>query len=316
MFMLVLGAVLALAIGVLLGLLGGGGSILTVPMLVYALGVDAREAVPTSLLVVGATAAAGMLGHARAGQVAWRVGATFGAAGMVSAFAAGRVARVLPAATLMTAFSAVMLLAALAMLRGRREPARPTPPSLGKSLGAGAVAGAIAGLVGAGGGFVVVPALALFGGLALRQAIGTSLLVIALQSAAGLLGQLGAGAVRWELAGVVAVCSVAGSLAGVRLSRRVATDGLRQGFAWLVMAVALAVLADRAPAPAIAAVSFVLAFAVWAVARTAPAPARPEFAPVRGLRPARAAAELPWRAALDDGDASVGLLASLRAASL
>ena len=164
--MIALAVVLAVFVGVSLGLLGGGGSILAVPLLVYVAGMDAKEAIATSLLVVGTTSAVALIPHARAGRVRWRTGLLFGAAGMVGAYAGGRVAEFIPGTVLLVAFSLMMLATAVAMIRGRRAPAKPAHTELpvGRVLLDGVVVGLVTGLVGAGGGFLIVPALVLLGG--------------------------------------------------------------------------------------------------------------------------------------------------------
>ncbi|MEX0835590.1 MAG: sulfite exporter TauE/SafE family protein, partial [Nitriliruptor sp.] len=121
--MLVATLALALLIGVALGLLGGGGSILAVPVLVYVAGQDPKAAIAMSLLVVGVTSAAGAVSHARAGRVQWRTAAVFGAAGMVGAYGGGRLAEFIPGTWLLIAFAVMMVVTAVAMLRGRRSPA-------------------------------------------------------------------------------------------------------------------------------------------------------------------------------------------------
>jgi uncharacterized membrane protein YfcA len=247
MTLLVLGAALALVAGLSLGLLGGGGSILTVPILVYVLGVDPRSAIATSLVVVGVTSAAGTLSHARAGRVEWRVGLLFGAAGMLGAAVGGHVGRFVSPALLLVAFAGMVLATALAMLRKRPAPAaapeQPAQQRLSVVLRNGLGVGLLTGLVGAGGGFMVVPALALFGGLSMPGAVATSLLVITLNSASGLLSSTLAGApVDWALAGGMSVASVAGSILGARLGRGLSPERLRQGFALFVLALGVFIL--------------------------------------------------------------------------
>src|SRR5688500_7318927 len=112
---------LAAVVGLALGLLGGGGSILMVPLLVYVAGMEAKEAIAASLVVVGVTAAVSVVGHARAGRVRWRTGLLFGAAGMAGAFAGGLLGGHLPGQLLMSAFALMMLATAVAMLRGSRD---------------------------------------------------------------------------------------------------------------------------------------------------------------------------------------------------
>ncbi|NLE88456.1 MAG: sulfite exporter TauE/SafE family protein, partial [Myxococcales bacterium] len=204
---LVLAALLALPIGLSLGLLGGGGSILTVPLLVYVLGVEPKAAIATSLFVVGVTSLAALLPHARAGAVRWRTGLVFGGAGMVGAYLAGHLADAIPGRLLLILFAALMLVTAVAMLWSRAAPERKEMPraelAVRKAVLDGLVVGALTGLVGAGGGFLVVPALAMFGGLPMRAAAATSLVVIAMKSFAGFSGYLGHQSIDWGLALVV-----------------------------------------------------------------------------------------------------------------
>ncbi len=243
-----LAVALAVLIGISLGLLGGGGSILAVPVLVYAAGLDPRRAIASSLLIVGTTSVAALVPRARAGLVRWRVGALFGGAGMVGAFLGGRLARLVPGPVLLLGFTALMLVTAVSMMRPRRE--APTVPSevparTGRMLALGAAVGLISGLVGAGGGFVIVPALALLGGLTMETAVATSLFVIALQSLAGFAGHAGEGGLPWALIGAVTAAAIAGSLVGTRLSRRVSPASLRAGFGGFVVLVALITLSRQ-----------------------------------------------------------------------
>lgn len=241
--MLALAALLSLLIGLVLGLLGGGGSMLTVPMLLYVLHVAPRSAIALSLLVIGATSAVGALLHARAGRLRLRTGLLFGAAGMVGAYAGGRVAHFLPPRLLLLLFALMMIATAIAMLRGRRgaaeEPVTPggEVPVL-RVLLQGTTIGALTGLVGAGGGFLVVPALTLLGGLAMGPAVGTSLLVIAMQSLAGFVSYVGHVPIDWSLAALVVGASVIGIVIGGRLADRVPQALLRKGFGWLVLGMA------------------------------------------------------------------------------
>lgn len=240
---LVVALALALAMGVVLGLLGGGGSILTVPILVYVLGMPAREAIATSLLVVGVTSVAGVVQHARAGRVRWGSGALFGAFAMVGAFVGARLAAFLPTTILLLAFAALMVVAGVALLRERpsdaeRDAARSAPPRLVSMAAYGALVGLVTGTVGAGGGFIVVPALVFLAGMELREAIGTSLLVVTLNSLAGFAGHVGHVELEPRLAAGFALAAVIGALAGGALSSRCPSDGLRRGFALLVLATA------------------------------------------------------------------------------
>ncbi|MBF5031959.1 MULTISPECIES: sulfite exporter TauE/SafE family protein [unclassified Micromonospora] len=240
----------AVLIGVTLGLLGGGGSILAVPLLVYVADLPAKEAIATSLLVVGVTSAVAVLPHARANRVRWRTGLIFGVAGMTGAYAGGRLAEFVPAGVLLTGFALMMLATAVAMLRGRRSTeGRPVPHELPmlRVVGDGVVVGLVTGLVGAGGGFLVVPALALLGGLPMPVAVGTSLVVIAMKSFAGLAGYLSSVQIHWGLAAGVTAAAVVGSLLGGRLAGRIPADLLRRVFGWFVVVMGVFVLAQQLP---------------------------------------------------------------------
>ena len=246
--MVALAVVLAVFVGISLGLLGGGGSILTVPLLAYVAAMDATQAIASSLFVVGVTSAFGAITHARAGRVRWKVAAVFGVAAMAGAYAGGRLAHLIPGNILLIAFAVIMIAAAVAMLRGRRdigdESAGPLP--VAKILLQGAVVGVISGLVGAGGGFLLVPALALLGGLPMPAAVGTSLVVISMQSFAGLAGHLATDPINWKVAGAVSAAAVAGSILGGLLTSRVDPTVLRKAFGWFVLAMAAVVLAEEA----------------------------------------------------------------------
>ena len=177
----------------------------------------------------------------------WRTGVVFGAAGMAGAFVGGRLAAYVPGRGLMLLFAAMMVVTGLAMLRGRRAPAAPTTSELavGAVLVQGAAIGLLAGLVGAGGGFLVVPALVLRGGLRMETAVGTSLVVIAMQSAAGLLGHLGHVDVGWPITLAVTGAAVVGSFVGGALTGKVSAAALRRGFGVLVLVMAGIVLAKE-----------------------------------------------------------------------
>src|SRR5574340_500318 len=246
--MLSLTLALAVLVGVPLGLLGGGGSILTVPLLAYVAGMEAKQATATSLLVVGVTSAVGAVSHARAGRVQWRTGLIFGAAGMAGAYAGGVLARFIPGTVLLIGFAVMMIATAVAMLRGRKNVEAsggnhrlPIP----KILAEGLVVGLVTGLVGAGGGFLVVPALALLGGLPMPVAVGTSLIVIAMKSFAGLGAYLSSVQIDWTIALAVTAAAVVGALIGARLTAMVDPDSLRKTFGWFVLAMSSVILAQE-----------------------------------------------------------------------
>jgi len=245
---------LALFVGLALGLLGGGGSILTLPILKYVVGMEAHAAVAASLFVVGVTSLAALVPHAWAGRVVWKTGAVFGAASMLGAFVAGRFASHVPAGVLLVLFALMMLITAIAMLRGRARsddaPAAPKPFSTARLLeigGEGLVVGAITGLVGAGGGFLVVPALALLGGLSMSAAIGTSLFVIALKSFAGFAGHASQVDIDWPIVAAISAVALVGSLFGARLVGRIEPAKLRRAFGWFVVVMGVFMLTQEVP---------------------------------------------------------------------
>lgn len=244
---------LSLVIGLSLGVLGGGGSILTVPILVYVAGFGPKEAIAASLFVVGVTSAVSVVSHARRGRVRWRTGLLFGAAGMAGAFVGGLLGGHIPGQILLIAFAVMMVATSIAMLRGRKKkddggaaPVKHELP-LGRVLLDGAVVGLITGLVGAGGGFLVVPALALLGGLPMAAAVGTSLVVIAMKSFAGLAGYLTSVQLDWGLVLAVTAAAIGGTLIGSRIAGRIPEDVLRKAFGWFVLAMGTFVLTQQAP---------------------------------------------------------------------
>lgn len=254
-------AVLSIVIGMAVGTLGGGGSILTTPLLVYLLGFGAKQAIAASLFVVGVTSIFGLLGHARDGRVIWRTGLLFGFAGMIGAFLGGQVGQHLPGPVLLGAFSIMMGVTAVAMIRGRQTvkghgPGKGLP--LFRILGDGFIVGLVTGLVGAGGGFLVVPALALLGGLPMPNAVATSLLVVAMKSFSGFFGyllQFGGPegfvhlnphtTVNWPVTLVVTGGAIIGALSGSRLVGKIHPDKLRKGFGYFVLLMAVFILSQQ-----------------------------------------------------------------------
>ena len=237
--MLTLGFVLAAVIGLLLGVLGGGGSILAVPVFVYVLGFGAKEAIAMSLAVVGATSLFGAAGHWRAGNVNLRVALLFGGVAMAGTYLGARLAVFFSGAAQLMIFAVVMLVAAYFMMRpkradpdaGRVQAAGSPRMPLGLIVAEGLAVGVLTGLVGVGGGFMIVPALVLLGKLPMKEAVGTSLLVIAMKSAAGFAGYLGQVEVQWMFMGVFTAVAVAGILAGSWLVRFLPAAALQRAFA-------------------------------------------------------------------------------------
>lgn len=245
--MLTLAILLALPMGLVVGLLGGGGSILTLPILVYALGLGTREAIATSLLVVGLASAVSMVQHARAGDVRFRLGLIFGLLAMLGAYLGGTLAAYVPGQILILMFISLMLITAAAMLRSKPghqqvQRAARQPISLGKIALEGLFIGGITGMVGAGGGFLVVPALVLFARLDMRAAIGTSLFIITMNAFAGLAGHLSHTAIDIKLALAIAIPAIVASFLGACLSHRSDPQRLRTWFAYLVLTMAVFML--------------------------------------------------------------------------
>jgi len=261
---------LAVIIGLLLGLLGGGGSILTVPMLVYVLHVEPKLAIVTSFVVVGISSLMALISHARRGSVCWKSGLFFGLAGMVGAFGGGRLAAHFSGDVLMTLFGLVSLSTGLLMLRGKRGDSKPdTAGSLTsvcplrvpfvRVLFDGFFVGGLTGMVGVGGGFLIVPALTLLVGLPMQGAVGTSLLIIAMNALAGLSGFSQSVALDWELTAIVTVGAISGSAVGAWLSAYVKPAALRKAFGTMVILVAGYVLSQAVTEQLLASVELWLA---------------------------------------------------------
>lgn len=243
-----LGLALAVVVGVALGFFGGGGSILTVPLLVYVFGLDPKEAIASSLLIVGAASVSGALQHWRRGNLDVRTGLVFGAAGMVGAYGGGRAAALFDGKLLLLLFAAMMVLTAIAMWRGRTEPAARDVPRhpAGLLLAQGLAVGFFTGLVGAGGGFLIVPALALWAGLPMATAIGTSLGIIVMKSLAGYSGYVSHVSVDYGLVAAVAAIAIAGSFLGSWLAHRTDPAALRRGFSGFIGVMAAVILVREA----------------------------------------------------------------------
>lgn len=239
-------ALFGLAIGLVIGTVGGGGAVLALPVLVYALGLDVHAATTASLAVVAAGALTGALGQARRGAVCWTSAVWFGAAATVGSVAGTAANRALGGAALLLVFAGVMLLAAGATWRRADSRAAVVAgcPKVRARIVApvGAAVGALTGLVGVGGGFVVVPALAIGLSFGMRQAMGTSMVVVAIGSAFGLLAHLSAGgALPLPVTAAMSAGALAGGIAGPRLGDRLSTPALAHGFSLLIVVVALGV---------------------------------------------------------------------------
>lgn len=246
------------AIGFALGLTGGGGGIFAVPLLVYGMSLPAREAVGVSLAAVGATALVGALAKYRRGEIDVRIGMIFALAGMAGAPLGSRLSTLLPEGALLVLFSALMLVVATRMWLNAMKKRSPDDqaerfvcqrdecgqPTLGPRCVAlltllGVATGVLSGMFGVGGGFVIVPTLVLFGGLAIHAAVATSLLVIFLISVSGVATYVSAGgSISWALTGLFALGGVVGMQLGSRLSTRLSGPSLQRVFAVAMVAVA------------------------------------------------------------------------------
>ena len=230
--MLALGIALAALIGLTLGLLGGGGSILTVPVLVYVLGIAAKPAIAMSLPVVGVTSLVGAALHWRLGNVRVSTAVPFGLLAMVGAFAGAKLSVFMSGTAQLALLAVVMLAAAGSMLSGGvRAAAGSAEPRLALLVPVALGVGVLTGLVGIGGGFLVVPALVLLAGVEMRQAVGTSLLVIAMNSASGFAGYLGTVPLDWGFLATFTTVAVLGALAGTALVAHVPQATLKRIFA-------------------------------------------------------------------------------------
>jgi uncharacterized membrane protein YfcA len=251
---------LGFLIGVSLGALGGGGSILAVPALVYAAGQEAKAATATSLLLVGSAALVGMGAHHRAGRVRVGTGIMFGLAGVGGSLVGTAINQRLDPNALLLGFSVLILVAAWRMVVGcpnctnvgDERVLAETPRADGgrvrttlrhgtvaKVLPVGTAVGFLTGLFGVGGGFVIVPALTLVLGLSMPEAIGTSLLVIAINSATALAGRLGTSTIDWGVAVPFTISAVLGVLVGKRIADRLDAQRSLNWFAILLVGVAI-----------------------------------------------------------------------------
>lgn len=240
-------------IGTLLGLLGGGGSILAVPALVYVLHLDVEQAIPISLIVVAAASAVGAIPKFRAGHVQWRLAAVFAAAGIPAAFVGTAIGRHLPQSAVLIGFAAVMVIAGLRMLRDQND--KGTACTVGdsginwrrcapRSIPAGLIVGLLTGLFGVGGGFLIIPALVVMLGVEMPIAVGTSLVIIVANSTAAFLGHAGDASIDWAITAAFVGSAMATSLIAGHLGARLDTARVQRWFAYLVFTVAAYVLAD------------------------------------------------------------------------
>lgn len=250
---------LGFLIGISLGALGGGGSILAVPALVYAAGQDAKQATATSLLLVGSASAVGMIGHYRAGRVDVGTGVTFGLAGIGGSLAGAAVNRRLDPNVLLLCFAGLVVVAAWRMVTGC-----PTCTRIGETkalsdtgntrvttrlrvdrstaitlVAAGTVVGFLTGVFGVGGGFIIVPALTLGLKLPMPKAIGTSLLIITINSTVGLITRLATTTINWSITVPFTIAAISGVIIGGHLAGRLNPTRSLRTFAVLLVTVAV-----------------------------------------------------------------------------
>lgn len=269
--LLALAVPLGVVVGITVGALGGGGSILTVPALVYALGQDPRTATTASLVIVGVTTLIGMVPHARAGRVRLGQGVVFGLLGVGGAYLGSLLSASVDPDVLLVAFAGLMFVVAGVMTRrrrsaararaaGREQPEARTSPMLtlrpfrcdcravGTLLLTATGVGLLTGFFGVGGGFAVVPALVLVLRLPMPVAVGTSLVVITINSASSLVSRLGQDVtLDWPMVGVFTAAAVVGSLVGARITSRVSPARLNLAFTILLVAVAVYTAASSIP---------------------------------------------------------------------
>ena len=250
--MAILGYLASLIIGVSLGLIGGGGSILTVPVLVYLFNVDPVLATAYSLFIVGSTSLVGAFPKYKNGEINIRTAIIFGIPSIIAVYATR--AFIVPAIPLevfhigtwiitkplmmMMLFAILMVFASVSMIRSKESSSSEQELQVFNYpmiLLEGAIVGILTGLVGAGGGFLIIPALVLFSKLPMKQAIGTSLLIIAAKSLIGFTGDLGKQTMDWTLLLTITALAIVGIFVGNYLSKKVSADSLKKGFGWFVL---------------------------------------------------------------------------------
>ncbi|MEQ8524860.1 sulfite exporter TauE/SafE family protein [Gracilimonas sp.] len=232
----------ALLIGISLGLLGSGGSILTVPVLIYLVGEPEKLAIAESLGIVAAISFVGSLPYVIKKEVHWISLVFFGIPGMIGTYGGASLSQYISGNTQLMIFAAVMIIAAYMMVREKAKNPTQKTPSIPKwiLMIEGLVVGVLTGLVGVGGGFLIIPALVLIGGLSMRVAVGTSLLIITLKSILGFYKyidvlRLEGFEMNWHLIGVFSLIGIAGSFVGNKISQKVPQKQLKTGFGYFLM---------------------------------------------------------------------------------
>jgi uncharacterized membrane protein YfcA len=257
----IFGFVGAVFMGLTLGLIGGGGSILTVPILVYLFSVDAVLATAYSLFIVGFTSLIGSFSHMKLGNVHWRTAIVFGIPSIISVFLTrlylvpaipnpivhlGTV-EISKSMGLLLLFAVIMLLASYSMIKKTKNKAEEASGEVAFNypliLLEGTIVGVVTGLVGAGGGFLIIPALVLLAKLPMKQAVGTSLVIIAAKSLIGFMGDMkGDEVIDWNFLGLFSLLAIAGIITGSLLSKRIPGDKLKPAFGWFVLVMGLYII--------------------------------------------------------------------------
>lgn len=259
-----MGFVASVLMGLSLGLIGGGGSILTVPILVYLFGVDPLVSTSYSLFVVGLTSLIGSYSHLKKGNLDLKTALIFGLPSIVSVYAVRKfVVPIIPDPVfslgdaviskdnfVLIIFSILMVVAALSMIRKSKREVLDCEQKISYNfpliVGEGILVGAITGLVGAGGGFLIIPALVLFGGLCMKKAVGTSLLIIAFKSLIGFTGDFGSG-LQLDIPFMLMFAGFAtvGIIAGTLLSKHISNEKLKPAFGWFVLAMGIYIISKE-----------------------------------------------------------------------
>jgi uncharacterized protein len=256
----IIGYIASVVIGISLGLIGGGGSILTVPVLVYLFGVDPVLATAYSLFIVGSTSLVGAVPKYRQGLVNVKTALIFGAPAIAAVYATRKFIvpsipqevfsiagfTVTKPILMMLLFAILMVFASYSMIKGKKEEANGNGGEQTFNypfiLIEGTVVGVLTGLVGAGGGFLIIPALVLLSKLPMKQAVGTSLLIIAAKSLIGFLGDIGHQIIDWKLLMIVTALAIAGIFIGNALSKKISGDKLKKGFGWFVLVMGIYII--------------------------------------------------------------------------
>ncbi|MCD6064322.1 MAG: hypothetical protein K0R82_2233 [Flavipsychrobacter sp.] len=257
----IFGYLAATLIGISLGLIGGGGSILTVPVLVYLFGIDVTLATSYSLFIIGMTSLVGAVRNHRNGQVSIRTALLFGVSSITTVFLSRKF--LLPAIpdvlfqvggftvtrsfAVMVVFASLMLFASISMIRSGSKAVQPSNEKTGiqfliNLLFAGIGVGLVTGLLGAGGGFLLIPVLVLLFRMPMKEAVGTSLLIIALNSLFGFAGDIGNLTPDWQFLFILTAIAIAGIVAGSILSTKINGNQLKKGFGWFVLIMAVYIL--------------------------------------------------------------------------